>query len=291
MSSKFLGEHFDIHGGGMDLVFPHHENEIAQSEAVYGAPLARYWLHNGFLNADNEKMSKSLGNFVTVKDVLERNDAEAFRFYLLGTHYRGPLAFELQKKDDGRVVFTGVDEAERRIEYLYTTLEGLQAASLGEHGDASKAPAAHATVIDQAPEKVLAALDKDLNTPVALAVLGELGKTMNEVLVQLAKTKKDPAMQASLRALAARAASSLARSCEPLGLMQASPAEFAQRTRARRLGIRGLDASVIDTKVAQRSAARAAKDFARGDAIRSELAALGIELLDQAGTTTWKVTI
>jgi cysteinyl-tRNA synthetase len=291
MSSKFLGEHFDIHGGGMDLVFPHHENEIAQSEAVYGAPLARYWLHNGFLNADNEKMSKSLGNFVTVKDVLERNDAEAFRYYLLGTHYRGPLAFELQKKEDGRVVFTGVDEAERRIEYLYTTVEGLQAASLGEQGDLSKAPTANASVIDEAPEKVLAALDKDLNTPVALAVLGELGKTMNDLLVQIAKMKKDPTMLAGLRALAARAVSSLARSCEPLGLMQASPAEFAQRTRARRLRIRGLDPSVIDAKVAERSAARAAKDFARGDAIRNELASLGIELLDLAGTTTWKVTI
>jgi cysteinyl-tRNA synthetase len=291
MSSKFLGEHFDIHGGGMDLVFPHHENEIAQSEAVYGPPLARYWLHNGFLNADNEKMSKSLGNFVTVKDVLTRNDAEAFRYYLLGTHYRGPLGFELEKKPDGRVVFTGVDDAERRVEYLYTTREGLAAASEGQQGAVGKALAEHARLIDEAPQRVLAALDKDLNTPAALAVLGELGKTMNELSVQLTKTKKDPVAQAGLRTLAARAVVALAKACEPLGLMQATAQEFALRTRTRRLRIRGLDAATIDAKVTERSAARAARDFARGDAIRAELAALGVELLDGGGVTSWKVTI
>jgi len=292
MCGKLLGEHFDIHGGGMDLIFPHHENEIAQSEAVFGPPLARYWMHNGFLNADNEKMSKSLGNFVTVRNVLDRNDAEAFRYYLLGTHYRGALGFELDKKEDGRVVFTGVDEAERRVEYLYTTVETLAAAAgAGETLEPTKALEAHAKVIAEAPERVLAALDKDLNTPVALAVLGELGKTMNEVIVQLAKTKKDPKMQAALRTLAGRAVTSLAKACEPLGLMQASPAAFAERTRARRLKIRGLDPAMIDAKVKERTEARAAKDFARGDAIRAELTALGVELLDGTGTTSWKVTI
>ena len=119
MASRHLGDHFDIHAGGMDLIFPHHENEIAQSEAVSGPEFSRYWMHGGFLEIDKEKMSKSLGNFVTIKDLLERNDPEGFRYYVLGTHYRGPLSFDVEKKDDGRVVFPGVDEAERRIDYLY----------------------------------------------------------------------------------------------------------------------------------------------------------------------------
>jgi cysteinyl-tRNA synthetase len=291
MSQKFLGDHFDIHGGGMDLIFPHHENEIAQSEAVLGPPLARYWLHNGFLNVDKEKMSKSLGNFVTVKDVLARNDGEAFRYFLLGTHYRGPVSFELEKEANGRVVFPGVDEAERRVEYLYTTVDGLLAAANGDNGDIGKPLASYAQVIDSAPDRVLAALDKDLNTPAALAVIAELAKVANEIVTQVARAKKDAKLQAGARALAARAVTSLARACEPLGLMQATPEAFAERTRARRIRIRGIDATDVDTKVKERAGARAAKDFAKADAIRVELEALGVELLDAAGETAWRVRI
>ena len=131
MAAQALSPHFDVHGGGMDLIFPHHENEIAQSEAAWGAPFARLWLHSGFVNVDAEKMSKSLGNFVTIAQILERNDGEALRYFLLGAHYRGPIDFDLDKRDDGRVVFPGLDEAERRIEYLYTTREVLVAAAAG----------------------------------------------------------------------------------------------------------------------------------------------------------------
>ena len=164
MASKYLGPHFDIHGGGEDLIFPHHENEIAQSEAAWGPSMARHWMHNGFLTAlYNEKMSKSLGNFVTVKDVLTRNDPEAFRYFLLGTHYRGPLSFDVEKHEGGRVVFPLVDTAERRIEYLYATLEAVEGAADGERND--EAPpatlAAHAKTIAEAPERVLRVLDKD----------------------------------------------------------------------------------------------------------------------------------
>ena len=181
MSCATLGEHFDIHGGGMDLQFPHHENEIAQSEAVHGPPMAKLWMHGGFLEVDKEKMSKSLGNFVTVKDVLARNDAEGLRYFMLGTHYRGPLSFDVEK-DGERVRFPGVDDAERRAEYLYLTQAALTAAADGAAPSAtSKAMPDAARVIGEAAAKVLAALDNDLNTPQALAVLAELAKTANDV--------------------------------------------------------------------------------------------------------------
>jgi cysteinyl-tRNA synthetase len=293
MASKYLGPHFDIHGGGEDLIFPHHENEIAQSEAAWGPSMARHWMHNGFLTADNEKMSKSLGNFVTVKDVLARNDPEAFRYFLLGTHYRGPLSFDVEKQEGGRVVFPLVDKAERRIEYLYTTLEALEGAADGERNGEAQVPtlAAHAKAISEAPERVLRVLDKDLNTPQALAVLADLGKAANEVVLFTTKAKKDKKARATGRQLAANAKDALTRACEPLGLMQASSRDFFARTREQRLQLRGLDAGAIDAKVEERSAARASKDFARADAIRDELVSMGIELLDSAGVSSWKVCI
>jgi cysteinyl-tRNA synthetase len=151
MIRAHLGRTIDIHGGGLDLIFPHHENEIAQSEAAWGAPFARYWLHGGFLNVDSEKMSKSLGNFVTIRDVLARNDAEALRYFLLGTHYRGPLNFDLEKRPDGRVVFPGVDEAERRVDYLYATRDALALATSGVAAPSGiTAPSAPAQVKTQA---------------------------------------------------------------------------------------------------------------------------------------------
>jgi cysteinyl-tRNA synthetase len=299
MGEKYLGPHFDIHCGGMDLIFPHHENEVAQSEAAWGAPFARFWLHGGFLNVDSEKMSKSLGNFVTIRDVLARNDAEAFRYFLLGTHYRGPLNFDLEKKPDGRVVFPGVDDAEKRVDYFYATQDALGLAAGGVAAPsgpcAGNAPAplkAQAKLIDDAKERVLQALDKDLNAPVAVAIVGEVAKAGNEIVLQMNKLKRDPAAHDAAKAVAAKAAAVLAECCVPLGLMQTPSAEYAARCRVRRLGLRGLDASTIETKVRERIEARAAKDFARGDALRGELSAMGIELFDSpSGETSWKVLV
>ncbi len=288
MAHKYLGPHLDIHAGGMDLIFPHHENEIAQSEAVWGAEFAKYWLHGGFLNVDAEKMSKSLGNFVTIRDVLERNDPEGLRYYLLGTHYRGPVNFEIEKLDDGRVVFPSVDEGERRADYLYVTLDALRRAAQGvapaAGGDGPSALKAQAKVVAGAREAVLVALDKDLNTPQALAVLADLAKAANEIAA-FATKKQD----AEARALAAKAAEVLVAASEPLGLLLAPPEEFFARTRARRLALRKLDAAAIDARVRARDEARASRDFKTGDAIRAELAALGVELLDGEGGTTWRV--
>jgi cysteinyl-tRNA synthetase len=224
--------------------------------------------------------------------VLDRNDAEGFRYFLLGQHYRSPVNFDLEKKPDGRVVFPNIDEGERRAEYLYVTRESLVAAAAG-HAANAEGPANAAKVIREAPEKVLQALDNDLNTSVALSIIGELAKVANEVAAQVARLKKDPTAQAVQQGLAAAALHALDACCKPLGLMQASPSDFFARTRARRLKLRNLDEATIEAKVQERIAARAAKDFARGDALRAELAALGIELQDNptAGTTTWRVAV
>jgi cysteinyl-tRNA synthetase len=311
MAAKILSPHFDIHGGGMDLIFPHHENEIAQSEAAWGEPFARLWLHAGFLNVDAEKMSKSLGNFVTIAQILERNDAEALRYFVLGVHYRGPVNFDVERLSDGRVVFPGLDEAERRVEYLYTTREALvltsganapaREANRAESG-AHEASGAHpevagtdanAAVVREAPGRVMAALDSDLNTSVALSVVGELARVGNELVQQATKRKADANAQATIRALAAAAIRALDACCMPMGLMQATAETFAARTRERRLRLRGLEAPVIDARVKERAEARACKDFARADVIRVELARQGVELQDVpgGGKTKWTVSI
>jgi cysteinyl-tRNA synthetase len=292
MSAKALSPHFDVHGGGMDLIFPHHENEIAQSEACWGEPFAKLWMHGGFLNVDAEKMSKSLGNFVTIQQVLDRNDGEALRYFLLGAHYRGPVNFDLEKLADGRVVFPSVDEAERRVEYLYVTREALLVAA-GTARAGAEGPANDAKVIRHASQHVLAALDNDLNTSVALSVIAELAKVANEVVMRIGKLKKDPPTLLVQQGLAAAALEALEACCKPLGLMQQTSADFFARARARRLQLRGLVEAQIEAKVKEREGARAAKDFARGDAIRAELAAMGIELQDVpgGGGTNWRVSI
>ncbi len=289
MALRELGAEIDIHGGGMDLVFPHHENEIAQSEAANEKPFSRCWMHGGFLEIDSEKMAKSLGNFVTIRDVLERNDPEGYRYFVLGTHYRGPLSFDVEKKDDGRVTFPGLDEAERRVDYLYATRDALAAiAEDSEPGD-SNILQGQAAIVAEARDKVLEALDRDLNTPVALSVLAELGKAGNEIVMQAPKLKKDPAKHDALKRLAATAVREMKIACGPLGLMQADSGEYWSRTKVRRLKLRNLTASAIDAKVEGRTAARKAKDFAKADAIRKELAALGVEVFDAGDGSSWKI--
>ena len=189
MSCAVLGERFDIHGGGMDLQFPHHENEIAQSEGALGHPFVNYWLHNGFLNVDNEKMSKSLGNFFTIRDVLRRYDGETLRFFMLRTHYRSPFNFSDANLDDARTA----------LRRLYTALDGVELPSDNPVIDWSQPAAA----------KFREAMDDDFNTPPALAVLFELASELNRT--------RSPATAALLRTLAAT-----------LGFLQQSPKAFLQ---------------------------------------------------------------
>jgi cysteinyl-tRNA synthetase len=293
MSTHCLGFGFDVHCGGMDLIFPHHENEIAQSEAAEpdAGPMARVWVHNGFVNVDAEKMSKSLGNFVTVSDVLARNDAEGFRWFLLAVHYRGPIQFETETRD-GRVIFPSVDEAERRVDYLYSARRRLT--EQGEPGGTvpGKLPpelALHQTAIAKALAQGEEGLDDDLNSPIALAALGELARIGNEICDLAGKRKKDPAFAVAAAACAGSALAAIEQLAGLLGVLRAPAADYLARTQERRLRLRGLSVAAIDAKVLERNQARQNKDFARGDAIRGELAALGITLRDAAAGTEWTI--
>jgi cysteinyl-tRNA synthetase len=240
MSCQTLGETFDLHGGGADLQFPHHENEIAQSEGASGKPLARFWVHNGFVRVDNEKMSKSLGNFFTIRDVLTRYDAETIRFFLVRTHYRSALNYSDAHLDDAR----------NALKRLYTALAGVQP---------------EAVAIDWAnpvAARFKAAMDEDFGTPEAVAVLFDLAGEVNKT--------RSPALAGLLKSLGA---------C--LGLLQGEPGAYLQAGA-------GLDESSIQSPIAQRAAAKAAKNFAEADRIRQDLLAQGIVLKDSAAGTTWE---
>lgn len=296
MCLRYLGHGFEIHGGGMDLVFPHHENEIAQSEAAdaTAGPFAKMWMHNGFVNVDMEKMSKSLGNFVTVRDVLARNDPEAFRWFLLTVHYRGPIQFETATLPDGRVVFPGIVEAERRVDYMYSTLErlrGLVGAGLTAPAKLPKELLAARQGAEDARARAGAALAEDLNTTVALAELGELAKHGNEVADLAAKRSKDPAFLGAAAVAAQVVEMSMRDVTDQLGVLGTPIPEYRARTRARRLALRGLTPEDIDRRIREREDARKAKDFARSDAIRTELSAQGIAVHDGAAGAAWTIDV
>jgi cysteinyl-tRNA synthetase len=296
MSARYLGHGFDVHCGGMDLVFPHHENEIAQSEAAHPdeGPFVKLWIHNGFVNVDKEKMAKSLGNFVTIRDVLARNDAEGLRYFLLTVQYRGPIAFDTEKLEDGRVIFPGVVEAERRVDYLYGSMSRLMSVGIPQPGGTApgKMPKdliPFAKVGAEARSKVDAALDDDLNTPVALAVLAEVAKAANELCDLVQKRKKDQDLQRAAPFVAAQLLAALRAASEPLGLLPSTPEAYRARTQAQRLAMLGMTAEQLDARLVERAEARKAKDFAKADGIRKDLDALGIEVADGLEGSTWRV--
>jgi cysteinyl-tRNA synthetase len=270
MAMKYLGESFDLHGGGKDLVFPHHENEIAQSEAATGKPFARQWLHNGFLTIDEEKMSKSLGNFFTIKDVLARFDAEAVRYFLLTSHYRSPINFSE----------AALAQATKRLEYLYETLRSIDDLGPGEVEGEVLEPAR----IEGARTAFLEAMDDDFNTAAALGHLSDLMRFANELLEKPKGVDRRKAVR-TLRRLG-REGRELG---GILGLFPHAPEEWLSRRRARAAQERGLDPAEVERLVAERAQARRVKDFARADQVREELRARGVTLEDTPRGTRWKV--
>ncbi len=271
MAVKFLGQPFDIHGGGLDLIFPHHDNEIAQSEAAGKTALAGYWMHTGFLKLENVKMSKSLGNVVKLRAALAQVDAEALRLFFLSSHYRNELTFSE----------TGLIDAERRLEYFYETLQrvderlGLRAVqpSAGTLGE----PDRFRRAFEQS-------MDDDFNAAEGQAALHALFTEMNLLLDRPPVTDRErvactlAALRAEVRPFG-----------EVLGVLQQPPARWLERRRERLVERRALDRARIEALVAERTDARQARDWARADAQRDALAALGVELRDGPGGTSWKV--
>ncbi len=252
MSTRYLGDSFDIHGGGKDLIFPHHENEIAQSEAASGQPFVKYWLHNGFVQVDKEKMSKSLGNFFTIKDILAKYPAEVVRFFLLSTHYRSPIDFSDKR----------LDEANRGLGRFYNTFHEVELAFKDQAGETTPI-----LETDGYRKKFEAAMDDDFNTAVAIGVLFDLVRHTNRLLRDNASSQNLFANVDLIKELGG-----------VLGL-------FECPGRMKELSITGEEVTAL---IKKRNEARAKKDWAGADAVRDKLLELGIVLEDRPGGTSWR---
>ena len=264
MSRRFLGETFDIHGGGKDLIFPHHENEIAQSEAAHGKPFARYWMHNGFVNIDNEKMSKSLNNFLMVKDILESYHPESVRLFLLSSHYRSPIDFSDQN----------LKESEKALDKIYGVLKRLdQEAGLA---DSDRAAAA-----GNYWKAFCEAMDDDFNTAKGVGILFNLVKEANRMLDEDKKSLKAKGVLVTLM-------TDLMQMARILGILQQPWHSFFEEQANNQLRNMAISAEAIDELVAERAAARNNKDWKRADEIRNQLEEIGILLEDKDDGTHWK---
>lgn len=250
MSIACLGEHFDIHGGGLDLQFPHHENELAQSVCATGAAFVNTWMHNGFVRVDDEKMSKSLGNFFTVREVLERYQAEELRMLIIQSHYRSPLNYTEEN----------LELARSGLARCYTALRGL-----------ALAPCAIEAVPAVLWQRFADAMNDDFNTPEAMAVVFELVRDINRAR---AEGRFDEAMASAayLKTLGGL-----------LGLLSQDPEQYLQGGAGE-----GVDAAAVETLITARKEARARKDWAEADRLREQIAALGVVLEDAGGVTTWR---
>jgi cysteinyl-tRNA synthetase len=261
MSTSLLGQPFDLHCGGEDLIFPHHENEIAQSEGAAGMPFVRAFLHNSFVRINEEKMSKSLGNVFAIRELVDRLPAEALRLFLVSTHYRSPMDFSLES----------VEESFRALVRLYETLGRADAAR-------ARAPATPVSLFPPTPrlEPLVAALDDDLNTARAIAVLFDLVREINRLL-----DGGDVAGAAAVRRDIAAAGA-------VLGIGERRAEDFLDAERARALAAAGRTAGDVDRSIAERAMARSARDWQRADALRRDLLQAGIALEDGAAGTTWR---
>ena len=280
MVREELGDTIDIHLGGADLIFPHHENEIAQSEAASGKQLARYWLHNGMVNVGGQKMSKSLGNFTTIRALLDSGVSPmTLRLFTLQAHYRKPLDFTAEALEAAATGWKGLNAALGLAVADATAAEGITPARV--HGDSLGL----STELAAARARFAAAMDDDLNTAAALAVLFELARPLRALANRIERGDAAAAAEAQHADLAAQG-TLLAELAAVLGL-KPEPAAAAAATN-REAGHGDLDASTIEEQIEARRQAKADRDFAAADRIRNDLAALGIELIDKpGGVTEW----
>jgi len=287
MAMKHLGETFDIHGGGKDLVFPHHENEIAQSEAATGKPFARYWLHNGFVNINNEKMSKSLGNFFTLRDVLAQVKPEVLRFFLASSHYRSPIDYSDQS----------LTEAKAGLDRLYRVKEKAESCRAAGAAPSPMPPGEEVAPLLSAPARFGEAMDDDFNTAAALGHLFDAVRALNRL------TPAEPSAEREKAGMFLAGYELLDPLFAVLGLLQKSAQEYFQVNTTHNGGATGtlsaaseyefvpagrLPKDGILRRIEARKVARASKDFAEADRIRKELDAAGILLEDSKTGTTWK---
>ncbi|KAK1407897.1 hypothetical protein QVD17_39524 [Tagetes erecta] len=278
MSAAYLGYSFDIHGGGMDLIFPHHENEIAQSCAACDKSNISYWIHNGFVTIDSQKMSKSLGNFFTIRQVIELYHPLALRLFLIGTHYRSPINYS----------DVHLESASDRAYYIYQTLQDCEEVVGQKDGSSPKEnipPEIH-DCIQTFNDVFITSMSEDLHSPVVLSAISDPLKTANDLL-HTRKGKKQAARIQSLAALK----KSIRNVLEILGLMPASYHEVLQQLREFALKRAKLTEDQVVKKINERNVARKNKEYEQSDAIRKDLAALGIALMDSPEGTTWRPAV
>jgi cysteinyl-tRNA synthetase len=280
MSTKYLGSTFDIHGGGKDLIFPHHENEIAQSEAAFGKSFAKYWVHNGFVNVNQEKMSKSLGNFFTIREVYERYQPEVLRLFLLSSHYRSPVDFSPES----------MAEAERGLERFYHTIEQVSEL-VGEISSSEQLPTSEDPEFTSLRKRIDSILtrfqddmDDDFNTAAALGQLFDLSRGLNRFQDSLSRKPTPEEKQ-----LLAQGGLRLRECANVLGLLERSPEEFFREHRRMSLEVLGIGQEEVEELIAERAQARKEKNWARADEIRNKLAGMSIVVEDKPEGTRWRV--
>ena len=268
MSTHFLGHHFDIHGGGKDLIFPHHENEIAQSEGAFGERFVNVWIHNGFVNINQEKMSKSLGNFLMIKDILKEYHPEAVRLFLLSNHYRSPVDFTHQ----------AMVEADAGLEKIYALLQRIgEYLARCEPGDDKQGTGA-------LWESFCRAMDDDFNTARGVGLVFETVRQLNRLMDDISGK---PGHEDQARLISTRA--DLMRMGGVLGILTEAPSQFFEQRQADVLQRKEIDIALVERLIAERVRAREQKDWAAADRIRDELSAMDILIEDRAEGTTWKV--
>lgn len=277
MSTQLLGPTLDIHGGGRDLIFPHHENERAQSEGTYQKTFARYWIHNGFVNLNTEKMSKSTGNFMTIRDVLKKYPAEVVRFFLLSSHYRSPIDFTEQNLEEAGSALERVYQTFHRF-FNYQAMEAEK-----DNANSPQLETGFSEQIKTFQKSFDEAMDDDFNTALAIGKCFDLVRDINRFLDQKPSQEKVKESMPDIKT-----AIELVSDC--LGVFGQNPAAFLEKLKEQNLQLSGLNENLIEEQIQKRIAAKKNKDFALADQIRDELSSQGILLKDHPdGKTSWSV--